>query len=89
MPRWWQELWWPWLKCERVGHRMLTRKRRFYRPAHSWRAVAEKVTEEREFCARCEHATDWREAYVTDIHCLTMPDDKWEEFAKTGRTDAW
>lgn len=84
-----RELLQPSLKCERTGeHDMRHQTRKFWRyPPKEYHSVADKCTEERDACRRCNHATEWEITKTRGSQSLSMPSYMWEQLEETGRVD--
>lgn len=92
MPRWWDELRNPELKCERVGHREVEVVERFYelpdpvKDIFHGRFVAIDVTKTVTSCARCGQISVFavHEEVRRGINSLSMPGYRWDRLNRDG-----
>ena len=86
MLQWFNDLRNPAQKCERVGHKLHTRKRETYRdPESSFRTVVDLCEEEKIVCKRCKHVEkDWEIIYREGYSSVSMPGDMNREWKKNG-----
>lgn len=84
--RWFREFGNPALKCARVGHdlRDRTASAYLYPPARRL-AVADRVTEVWQECARCNHATPIEISQRVSLDGLTLDTDRWDILRRDGR----
>lgn len=86
MMRWFDELFNPKLKCERLGHNMQNIATRVYLyPSKSYRGVADEAIEIVPTCSRCGHTEAMTIKTERTLNGLTMNGDRWDALERDGR----
>jgi len=86
--RFFQEMTNPVLKCERLGHKILTKEIKIRKSTKRvWdRAIVEDFSAKKDICTRCKkyHPKPYSLKYIDSFTSCSMPTKKWDEIRING-----